>query len=473
MRPDWRITIDGEDLAARRLVELVVEDAPAVRADTCRLRIDGRPPFDLPRRGGRIAVEVGFEGRLDDLGEYVVDAIAWETPPAICALTATGALTDSLTAPRTVGWIDQTMGDIVAAVAERAGLEPDVDADLAPVRLQAVWQVAQSDIDLLTTLATRWDDTTAAVSGGRLIVAPRQRHAERRAAGLEPAIILPGDVRRRSIHRPPRSKYVAVVAHWWDQAAGASTPVRVGEAQGEPVYTLGEVFREEAAARNAAETQLRTLQRDVATGVLELSVGRPDIVADQPLDLPDTDWSYGAGRWSARRVVHRLTARDGLTTRIEVETETDPWTRAPALPRPDVVPPAPGALVPAGAGGRRAPRMEHVVRQVAAAHPGALRDSCQDHGGTWDFMDLVVEALRKTDDGARWGYNLKRGGPSLSPDAIAWYRGLDLRDAPGSTDVAIVDIIANHCGSNPRPAWIDQTSATARAGSVGRWQRSR
>ena len=472
MRPEWRVTIAGEPLAGRRLIELVVEDAPAVRADTCRLRIDARPPFAPPERGERIAVAVGFDGRLVDLGEYVVDAVAWETPPAICAVTATGALTDSLTTPRTVAWIDQTVGGLVAAIAARAGLEPDVDAELADVRLQALWQVAQSDIDLLTQLATRWDDTTAAVSGGRLIVAPRQRHAERRGADLEPVIILPGDVRRRSIHQPPRSRYVAVVAHWWDQASGASTPVRVGEPQGAPVYTMGEMFREEAAARNAAETQLRTLKRDTATGVLELSVGRPDIAADQPLVLPDTDWSYGAGRWSARRVVHRLTARDGLTTRIEVETATDPWTRTPAEPRSVVVPPAPLALVPAAAAGRRAPNMIHVVRQVAAAHPAALRNSCQEHGGSWEFMDRVVSALRDADP--RWGYNLKRGKRGdLSHDAIAWYRGRNLRDAPGSTDVAIVDIIANHCGSNPAPTWIDQTAATAAAGSVGRWQRAR
>lgn len=377
MRPDWIVTIGGRELLKGRLLELVVEDVPAVRADTCRLRIDDRPPgVPAVKVGNPIAVQVGFNGNLVDLGRYVVGAIAWEHPPEVVTITATGALSDGLTAPRTAGWIDQTVGELVTAIAARHDLAPQVAPDIADVRLQALWQVAQSDIDLLTTLATRWDDTTAAVAGGKLIVAPRQDHAALAAAGHEAVTLRPADVRRRRIQQPPRTEYVAVVAHWWDQDAGALAPVRAGEAQGGPVYTMGEMFREEAAARNAAETQLRALQRDVVTTVLELAEGRPDIVADQPLKLPVTDWAHGAGRWSVRRVVHRLSSRDGLTTRIEAEAETDPWTRTPAAARPDVVPPA-DRPASEGAGWSRADqaalrdRYEGVVRQVAAQHPAA------------------------------------------------------------------------------------------------------
>ncbi|MCC7126989.1 MAG: hypothetical protein IT178_19240, partial [Acidobacteria bacterium] len=39
----------------------------------------------------------------------------------------------------------------------------------------------------------------------------------------------------------------------------------------------------------------------------------------------------------------------------------------------------------------------------------------------------------------------------------------------GTTEVYIIDVLAGHCGSNPVPAWIDQTEATRAGGTIGRW----
>lgn len=107
-----------------------------------------------------------------------------------------------------------------------------------------------------------------------------------------------------------------------------------------------------------------------------------------------------------------------------------------------------------------------VVNRIAQQFPGALRNSCQEHGGTWDFVDLVVDELRKEDN--RWGYNWKRGNvgdPSL--DVIAYHHGPG--PSEGSTAVYIIDIVLQHCGNNPSAAWIDQTQATADSRSIGRW----
>ena len=112
-----------------------------------------------------------------------------------------------------------------------------------------------------------------------------------------------------------------------------------------------------------------------------------------------------------------------------------------------------------------------VVQDVAAEHETELRNSCQSHGGSWDFMELVVEALRATD--GRWGFNCKRGNcDDVSHDVVAFYRGpgTTIDDAQRKTDVAIIDIILGHCGPNPQPTWIDQTQATEDAGAIGRWK---
>jgi len=112
------------------------------------------------------------------------------------------------------------------------------------------------------------------------------------------------------------------------------------------------------------------------------------------------------------------------------------------------------------------PDMSGVVARIAAEHPDALRNSCQDHGGSWEFMDLVVDELRRQD--TRWGYNGKRGNvgdPSKDVIDYHWGRGED----ENSTDVYIIDIITGHCGNNPSVGWGDVTDVTFGSGTIGRW----
>jgi hypothetical protein len=150
--------------------------------------------------------------------------------------------------------------------------------------------------------------------------------------------------------------------------------------------------------------------------------------------------------------------------------------RTAAAPAPPAPAPGPGTGVPAGSGGRAAdpppgsrlplPNMESVVQAVARSNPAALQNSCQDSGGTWQFMDLVVDTLRTYD--TRWGYNGKRGNANDPSKDVVAYHYSGGADA-GSTDVYIIDIINGHCGSTPSAGWIDVTAATANSGSIGRW----
>jgi hypothetical protein len=103
--------------------------------------------------------------------------------------------------------------------------------------------------------------------------------------------------------------------------------------------------------------------------------------------------------------------------------------------------------------------MAAVINQVANEKPAALRNSCQETGGTWEFMDAVVDTLRANYD-TRWAYNCKRGNcgdPSLDVIAYHWGPGNDENNA----DVYIIDIIGGHCGSTPVPVWNDVTAITA------------
>jgi hypothetical protein len=112
------------------------------------------------------------------------------------------------------------------------------------------------------------------------------------------------------------------------------------------------------------------------------------------------------------------------------------------------------------------PNMTAVVDAVARAYPGDLRNSCLSSGGNRVWLYRLVQALRRYD--TRWGLNWKRGNVGDPSDDVVDYNfgpGAD----EGTTNVYIVDVIGGHCGSNPTPAWIDNTEATRRAGTIGRW----
>lgn len=164
----------------------------------------------------------------------------------------------------------------------------------------------------------------------------------------------------------------------------------------------------------------------------------------------------------------RVRGSDGTNESPYSNTQSFTTPDPPAAPSPGGGGGVPGG-VPKGPGGRgpdNGPLPSYgfsVVQAVAQANPGALANSCQEHGGSWQFMDQVVDTLRTYD--TRWGYNGKRGNandPSL--DVVSYHYG------PGpdanSTDVYIIDVIGGHCGPNPSPVWNDVTGA---GGALGRW----
>lgn len=125
-------------------------------------------------------------------------------------------------------------------------------------------------------------------------------------------------------------------------------------------------------------------------------------------------------------------------------------------------------LSPLGPGENRKPRPNHssLLRNLAGQFPGALVNSCQEHGGSWEFMDRSVDLLRTID--GRYGYNCKRGNcndPSV--DVVSYYWG-PLPDIQGRYEVYIIDMIGGHCGPNPNIVWNDVTDITISSGAVGR-----
>jgi hypothetical protein len=112
------------------------------------------------------------------------------------------------------------------------------------------------------------------------------------------------------------------------------------------------------------------------------------------------------------------------------------------------------------------PNHSHIVRDIANTFAGAFRNSCQEHGGSWEFMDRSVDALRTVD--GRYGYNAKRGNmndPSMDVVSYFYANGDNIQNRH---EVYIFDIIGGHCGPTPSVVWGDVTDITVSSGTIGR-----
>ena len=135
------------------------------------------------------------------------------------------------------------------------------------------------------------------------------------------------------------------------------------------------------------------------------------VVTVTPGSNGETSMSLGDLPWD-RTFYWRVHASDGTNQSGFAGPIAFKTPRAPAPPPPP--PPAPVPLpgggpspapVPGGGGGRTPdpppgqrlplPNMLHVVQQVANARPDLLARSCQEHGGTWEFLNLVVDTCAR------------------------------------------------------------------------------
>ena len=153
----------------------------------------------------------------------------------------------------------------------------------------------------------------------------------------------------------------------------------------------------------------------------------------------------------------RAYGTDGLTMSEYSSVISFTTPNAPAAPPP----PTPGPINPGQGGGARTPnpapgqRLPEpngfpIVQAVANQYPQALLNSCQEHGGSWQFMDILVDTLRLSD--TRYGYGWKRGvvgDPLMDVVTYNWSSDPD----EGTHNIYTFDAIGGHCGSNPVPVW--------------------
>lgn len=322
MTPLVQIIADGENVTARvteRLVALHLSDEAGYEADTLQLTLDDRDGLLIvPPHQSVVTVSLGMAGLrpvpLTPMGSFRVDETELSGPNREMRIDATAAdMSGDIRSPRTRAWEDITLSDLVATIAEEAGLTPVVAPDLASIVIAYLAQSAESNLHLLT----RWAKRNGAVlkpADGRLVLARRGGAQTAGGQAMSPIALATTDMTSWSWRSADRGTYKSGEASWSDLGSGAQNKVVVGE--GTPRRVLRHVYASEDEARRAAQSALEDAERGAETGSLSMAGFWPTVFAGARLSLSDIRPELG-GDWVATRVAHSLT--DALITEIEIE----------------------------------------------------------------------------------------------------------------------------------------------------------
>lgn len=347
-RPAYRLTHDGQDLTARfqgRLISLTLVDNRGFEADQLDIELDDADGMlALPEKGVRLQLALGWEDTgLVDKGSYKVDEIEHSGPPDRLTIRARSAdLASDMTTRKERSFRNQTIGDLVRAIAGKNDLVAVIAAKLADVVIEHLDQTGESDANLLTRLA-KDHDAIATVKQGKLLFI--QAGAALSASGVPlPTVTITrasGDTHNFLVAN--RENYNGVKAYYQDtrrvmkgevviDASNATvekekpaTPKK--EAQ-RPAATMSpnpdnlKVLRHTYATKSNAERAARAewarIQRGVATLGITLARGRPDLFPELPAVVRGWKPQIDNAGWTLAKVTHNLCDR-GYTTNLELE----------------------------------------------------------------------------------------------------------------------------------------------------------
>jgi phage protein D len=322
-RAAWRLTVDGRDIGDTVrpiLVSITHTDRQRGEADELEIRlVDKDGAIALPRRGVICTLAIGWQGEgLVDKGAYVVDEVGHEGPPDVIAIRARSVdLTRDARKRRSRSWHQTTLGAVVRDLAAAQGLQARISPALASVAVPHLDQVGESDVHLLTRLASR-HDATATVKGRALLFL---RIGEAKTAGgaaLPEFRIQRSDTDRHSVTFADRDRYSGVHAEWHDKTTGTRKTVQAGSPQNSKA--LRRVYHSETEAQQHAEAEFRRHKRAEARMSLTLARGDPALAAEQILRLSGWRPEIDDVRWLIASVTNTLDGSGGLRTSLELET---------------------------------------------------------------------------------------------------------------------------------------------------------
>ncbi|WNL50863.1 tail protein [Xanthomonas phage Murka] len=206
-----------------------------------------------------------------------------------------------------------TIGAMVHKMAGEHGMQSSVSADLAKIALPHTDQSNESDLNLLSRLAKKYD-AIAKPAGGKLLFIKKGDGKTSSGQDMPAFEVTPDITSAWRITLASRDSAGTVVAYYRDFSAAQRKEIAVGD--GEPVRRLRMAYKDQASALEAARAEQRKRARGEASASVNMP-GDPDIMAESVMNMkgfrPGVD-----GEWLVSRVEHYMGPM-GYTCQIEAE----------------------------------------------------------------------------------------------------------------------------------------------------------
>ena len=298
---------------------LDLTDRAGLQSDECEIRLDDRDDrIAFPRKGALLRISLGWEGQgLSFMGAYTVDEIEFSSPPRTLVIRGKPADMAGLAKnPRQHAWENVPLSQIIREVAARNRWQAVCSITTTVPRAD---QVGESDLNFLTRLARQYN-ATATLKDRKLVVLPRADGKTASGKSLPVVRLAPNEVTSYRLTFPDRGSVGAVKAQAHDTKTGKKIDIVIPNpdapvGSSSATYTDRHIYPNASAAKAAAKAKLAGMNRQTASGQLELR-GRADLAAEKSVELQGFKQEVD-GTYLIESVTHQL-AGQSWSTSVEI-----------------------------------------------------------------------------------------------------------------------------------------------------------
>ncbi|WP_067519546.1 contractile injection system protein, VgrG/Pvc8 family [Endozoicomonas ascidiicola] len=313
MTPDFKITIGGKDrteIIRENLISISRTDEAGHKSDSLTIELHDNGKLAFPSKEQDIKLWIGYRNPLTrniDLvyrGNYRLDGVEFPFPDYRMIFSASGArLRGGFTSPRDGVWQEMTLGTIAETIAVRHGFDLAISEKLNNIPIEFEDQKAQSDADLLTRLASRYDATMKPV-GNKLVLFEKGDGKSVSGNSIKPVHIPINQETAGNVKLSGRVRQNSVRANYRNLNAGGEQFVETSSEQ--PQKVLPQLYDFEPDARQAAWAALHEIQRAQFEFIMSRMPVNQDVRAEALVNITGHRRPQANGEWVVKSLTETL-----------------------------------------------------------------------------------------------------------------------------------------------------------------------
>lgn len=302
-------------------MSLELTDNRGIEADQLSLTLsDHDGLLAIPPKGAVIRLWLGWSDTgLVDKGTYTVDETEHSGAPDVLSIRARSTdLRKGLKTKRERSWSNTTLGEVLGDIALGNGLTATISGALDGLPILQLDQANESDANLISRIAEEFD-AVVTIKAGCLLCLPAGGGKTVSGAELPHIILTRADGDQHRYLQADRDSYDGVRAYFYDVNSAKKEEAIAGG--GENLKDLRHSYSDRSSALRAARAEFNRLQRGSATLSYTLALGRQDLIPELTYMLQGVKDEIDAIIWYGGNVQHTLSADNGYTVSIELESK--------------------------------------------------------------------------------------------------------------------------------------------------------